>query len=870
MNRYIEILDDTHQLQQFTTDDLPFEINLFLEVEPSENIQPPISRILITKINNGVKDDITDEKENLEVYACAYIASDEDYLFFQPDTESNKKHSLKIFHNNEIIEKSVWLKSGDKIQINNKIIHYVVNGDIIKISVYDKPAAITTVDNDIILTPPVEKLNPPDTPHTDATDAELIAEAVQKKENQIVEKPPEKIKKGFIIFSAIILMIMLFFVLFSQTVKISIKPEPDKIHLSGILPAIKIAEQYLLISGDYQLRAEKKDYKTIIKNITIDSDNNKFEYVMQEKPGLITFDIIPDTDNTLIIDNNLIGEYVKQRQYEINSGEHIISVSNKKYKAFKKTIQVEGKNRQQQFIFKLQPNWGYVKISSETENVTLQIIADNNKNELLYNERLTDNNKLELLSGDYTLLVIKDRYKESIQKFTINTLQTTTIELSALEPEDAIIKLSSEPVGAYIRIDEKYMGKTPQTVIVAANEVHEIEVSLSGYKILKKQLLLQPEEISEQNYKLNELKGIIFISVSPAQAKLYIDGRQQKKTSGKFDIGGNNHVITVKARGYKTQTKKINAAQYSKNISFNLLPLNKTQSVKKVISGTGKGKKAVVKNRNYSNHIAQKMLLIKPASFVMGSRKNEAGRGSNEYEHRVKLDYSYFLSDKEVTNKQFRQFKAAHNSGMSSGQSLDRKEQPVVNISWNEAAEFANWLSKKEGLQPFYKKLNGNMLPVNLKARINGYRLPFEAEWSLAARGLNRQKYPWSGGFPPVIVSGNFADESARNYVANIIEGYNDKHGVAAPVGSYKKNAAGFYDLGGNVSEWCQDYYSPYSGFSTGKITLNPTGPEKGSHKVVRDSSWRDASKTELRLAYRSYSKKKAKDIGFRLARYTQ
>mgnify|MGYP001824062927 FL=1 len=154
----------------------------------------------------------------------------------------------------------------------------------------------------------------------------------------------------------------------------------------------------------------------------------------------------------------------------------------------------------------------------------------------------------------------------------------------------------------------------------------------------------------------------------------------------------------------------------------------------------------------------------------------------------------------------------------------------------------------------------------------DGYRLPFESEWSYAARVSHRSKisrYPWSGSYPPDTLSGNFADESARAYLSSVIKGYNDNHSVAAPVGTFGSNPAGFYDMGGNVREWCHDFYSASSDLSGSyAVAVNPQGPETGRHHVVRDSSWRNASITELRLAYRSYSLKAQDDIGFRIARY--
>ena len=72
----------------------------------------------------------------------------------------------------------------------------------------------------------------------------------------------------------------------------------------------------------------------------------------------------------------------------------------------------------------------------------------------------------------------------------------------------------------------------------------------------------------DEAIELKANTGLIFISVSPKQADLYIDDIKQKENSGKFNLIGNNHLLSVKARGYQTQSKKVNISTYSKNISF--------------------------------------------------------------------------------------------------------------------------------------------------------------------------------------------------------------------------------------------------------------------------------------------------------------
>ena len=105
-----------------------------------------------------------------------------------------------------------------------------------------------------------------------------------------------------------------------------------------------------------------------------------------------------------------------------------------------------------------------------------------------------------------------------------------------------------------------------------------------------------------------------------------------------------------------------------------------------------------------------------------------------------------------------------------------------------------------------------------------------------------------------------------RYVLPNTLAAYDDGHAVTAPVGSYPANPVGIHDLGGNVAEWCHDYYDAYLGELA--VNKDPLGPEEGRHHVVRGAGWRDATISELRLSYRDYSDKPRPDLGFRVARY--
>jgi formylglycine-generating enzyme required for sulfatase activity len=173
---------------------------------------------------------------------------------------------------------------------------------------------------------------------------------------------------------------------------------------------------------------------------------------------------------------------------------------------------------------------------------------------------------------------------------------------------------------------------------------------------------------------------------------------------------------------------------------------------------------------------------------------------------------------------------------------------PVVHVSHNDALAYCEWLSRKTG---------------------RTYRLPTEAEWEYAAgNGLKHSKYSW-GTSEHSGVSGNVADQSFKtafdgklNYTG--FTGYTDGYAYTAPVGKFKANEFGLYDMTGNVWEWCSDWYG--ADYYTNSSSSNPTGATKGSNRVLRGGSWSD-NPAFSRVANRSNSTPSIRNdyVGFRV-----
>ncbi|WP_214079823.1 formylglycine-generating enzyme family protein [Mesotoga sp.] len=246
------------------------------------------------------------------------------------------------------------------------------------------------------------------------------------------------------------------------------------------------------------------------------------------------------------------------------------------------------------------------------------------------------------------------------------------------------------------------------------------------------------------------------------------------------------------------------------------------------------------------------MVLVEKDSFMMGDEFGDMGGAWYRPVHQVTFTYDFYIGKYEVTFDEYDAFCSATRRSKPRDSGWGRGTLPVINVSWNDAIAYCNWLSEKEKLPKAYDN-NGNLLDKDGKvttdpSKVVGYRLPTEAEWEYAARGGNKSKgYKYSG-------SDNVGDVAWYD---------SNSESKTQEVGKKAPNELGIYDMSGNVWEWCSDWYGGYSS----SAQTNPYN-NSGSFRVFRGGSWR-RSAAYARVAFRLYYSPAFTyfDLGFRICR---
>jgi len=649
-----------------------------------------------------------------------------------------------------------------------------------------------------------------------------------------------------IILAVVLLLfaLSLWFLFTARSVLFTFDPGYSELDIDGGLQ-LQLGDRYLLRSGSYRISVSAEGHYPIEQDLEVgEEDDQSVHLELVRLPGIITFNSTPEGAQ-VIVDEEAIGT-TPLLETPVAAGERLLKILAQRYLPYRELINIEGMETAQSFTVELEPAWANIAISSVPVGATIYVDGEAlGKTPAL----------LEILQGEHLVELQMPRYRSWQQTLSVSAGVHQNLEPIALEPADGVLQLSSRPGGANVTVDGEFRGQTPITLSLEPGNSHRLAIFKPGYSSAVRNLSLEPEEEREMRIVLKPQLGEVMIRVEPSAAEVLVNGKSVGTGNQNVSLPAFEQSLEVRLEGYRSHRQRFTPREgLGQVIAVRLL----TESEAKL---------AELKPK-IESPAGQTLKLFTPGELTMGASRREPGRRANEVLHPVSLTRLFYLGTHEVTNLEFRKFNKEHGSGSIEGNSLNRDRQPVVSVSWNDAALYCNWLSEQEGLPLFYQVENGKVIGFN--TRSHGYRLPTESEWAWAARvkGDELLKFPWGRSYPPSEVLENYADSSSAYITGRTVSGYEDGNIVSAPTGSFPANHRGLFDMGGNVAEWVHDVYSMPN--SSGIPVVDPLGAQQGSSHVIRGASWAQGTVTELRLSFRDYGKDGRDDVGFRIARFAE
>ena len=407
-------------------------------------------------------------------------------------------------------------------------------------------------------------------------------------------------------------------------------------------------------------------------------------------------------------------------------------------------------------------------------------------------EGTTPQSIVDLPTGKYSLIAHRGEW-EMRDDIEVTRGETTHKSFAFVS---ATTNITSEPSGAEILVDGKSRGRTPLRIELPARS-HELTARLDGWPNEQQKTDIDPQHENAVHFVF--ANGSVKITSAPGGAAVIANGKGLGQTPLVVEeVKPGDVTYELRLGGYK-----------STSVSGKVEPQQQAFLAARLEKSVGPEP-----GQPFTNSLGMKFIPVGDVRMSV-------------WETRVQ-DYEAFCR--------------ATSRHCEPADFAQTPTHPVVKVNWFDAVAFCKWLTEKERDE-------------NLIEDRQSYRLPTDREWSAAVGLANesgatpqardgkiKNEFPWGKQWPPPTGAGNYPP------------GAGQRRGATMPVGSFKPNSLGLYDLGGNVWEWCAD---TYKGGSSG------TGRDWG---VLRGGSWATTSRSEMQSSYRNVVDRNERDViyGFR------
>lgn len=551
------------------------------------------------------------------------------------------------------------------------------------------------------------------------------------------------------------------------------------------------------------------------------------------KPGRLIVTTAPQVAEAAWYINDQLLLIGQQLTTELPPGQYKLTLDSPYHQVIKESFELT-KDQQKNWQLPLTPIEGQFSLNSMPHGA-----------KVLINDQPVGNTPLVLTrpGGDYRVHINKPGYQVISENIKLTNQQPAAQRNYQLAAQNAYLAISLKPSGGLLLLDGKSIDASAR-IALSSDRAHSFSYQKPGYFTHSQKIKLDPGQEQALNISLKQALGKVVLQASPV-AEVFVNGLSQGNSPLESMLPAFAHKVTFKRQGYRTIEKSIvPSAKGVTSVKVNLLTEYEARR---------KERKSTM-----AQQIGIDMAHFTPRKITLGSKANQQGRRRNEFISKVEFSRAIAVSRHEISEAQYGQFKSAHT----------KSNLPVSNVSWIEAVQFCNWLSEQDGLPVFYRFSGARYVGVDVNS--TGYRLPTEAEWEWLARKTKRALetiYVWGNEQKIPKQAGNFADESLKSTRTFYLKQYDDGYSGKSPIGSFKADRAGLYDLAGNVSEWVHDNYTNAAPDLT-KVRRDPLGASRGVGHAYKGGNYQSGRLTELRGAYREPATDKAVTLGFRIARY--